>query len=186
MQPCVRPLVPGDREAYLQAFSTLSPTSRYLRFAGPKPRLSSSEVTFLVEVDHDSHEALMAYECETGRPIAVGRFVRTAADPEVAEAAITVLDAWQGHGIGPHMLRRLIARAAELGLVTLRAEVLRTNVRALAMLRHAGWRVVAADGLMATFEHPLSSEAAAAGPRPSSAAPAMAAAGGSSTAPTSP
>jgi GNAT superfamily N-acetyltransferase len=180
MQPCLRPLVPGDREAYLRAFSTLSPTTRYLRFAGPKPRLSASELTYLVEVDHDRHEALVAFECESGRPVAVARFVRSTDDARVAEAAITVLDAWQGRGIGPHLLDRLTQRAAQLGIATLRAEVLRTNGRALRMLRQAGWRVVSAEGLMATLERGL-------GERPaSSAAPAMAAAGGSSTAPTSP
>jgi GNAT superfamily N-acetyltransferase len=131
MQPCVRPLVPDDREEYLRAFSTLSPRSRYLRFAGPKPRLSSSELRFLVEVDHTNHEALVAYECETGRPVAVGRFVRLAHAPDTAEAAITVLDAWQGRGIGSGLLAALTARAEQLGVVRLRAEVLRANTRAL-------------------------------------------------------
>jgi GNAT superfamily N-acetyltransferase len=183
MQPCVRPLVPGDRDAYVRAFSTLSPNSRYLRFAGPKPRLSSSELTYLVEVDHTDHEALVAYECESGQPVGVGRFVRLADEPDAAEAAITVLDAWQGHGIGPQLLAQLTARAEQLGIATLRAEVLRTNGRALRMLRQAGWCVVAAEGLMATLERPL---AAASGRGRRSAATAIAAAGGSSTAPISP
>jgi GNAT superfamily N-acetyltransferase len=182
MQPCVRPLVAADREAYARAFATLSPASRYLRFAGPKPRLSSSELTYLVEVDHTNHEALVAFECESGRPVGVARFVRAAEDPAVAEAAVTVLDAWQGRGIGPHLLARLTARAAELGVHTLRAEVLRANGRALRMLRHAGWRVVAAEGLMATLERAVDGEE-----RPArSDAPAIAAAGGSSTAATRP
>jgi RimJ/RimL family protein N-acetyltransferase len=180
MQPCVRPLIPDDREAYARAFETLSPNTRYLRFAGPKPRLSSSELRYLVEVDHHNHEALLAYECETGRPVGVARFVRDRQDPHVAEAAITVLDAFQGRGIGPQMLDRLTERAAQLGVTTLRAEVLRANGRALRMLRQAGWRVVAAEGLMATLERRL-------GARPaSSAAPAIAAAGGSSTGAISP
>jgi GNAT superfamily N-acetyltransferase len=180
MQPCVRPLVPDDRESYLEAFATLSPTTRYLRFAGPKPRLSSSELRYLVDVDHVDHEALVAYQCENGRPVGVARFVRSVDDPRVAEAAITVLDAWQGRGIGPQLLDRLTERAVQLGVATLRAEVLRTNGRALRMLRQAGWRVVAAEGLTATLERRL-------GARPaSSAAPAIAAAGGSSTAPISP
>jgi GNAT superfamily N-acetyltransferase len=182
MQPCVRPLVPDDREAYLRAFSTLSPTSRYLRFAGPKPRLSSSELTYLVEVDHESHEALVAYECETGRPVAVGRFVRVADAPETAEVAITVLDAWQGRGVGTQVLTELTARAEQLGFARLRAETLRSNVRALRMLLHAGWRAVEADGLLATLELPLSGAR-----RPTNSdAPAIAAAGGSSTAARSP
>lgn len=166
----------------MRAFSTLSPTSRYLRFAGPKPRLSSSELTYLVEVDHRNHEALLAYECETGRPVAVGRFVRLADAPDTAEVAITVLDAWQGRGVGTSVLAEVTARAEQLGIAVLRAETLRSNVRALRMLRHAGWRVVAAEGLMATLELPLSG----AGRGRSSDAAAMAAAGASSTAATSP
>jgi GNAT superfamily N-acetyltransferase len=178
MQPCIRPLERDDRQAYVEAFATLSPASRYMRFAAPKPRLTPADLDRLLDIDHDRHEALVAFECDSGRPVGVGRYVRLPDRPDAAEVALTVLDAWQGNGVGARLLDELTMRATERGLTLLRAEVLRTNVRALALLRHAGWRVFAADGLMATLERPLSSA-----PRGrSSAAPASAAAGGSSTA----
>lgn len=155
MQPCVRQLVPSDRPAYLEAFAGLSPTTRYLRFAGPKPRLTQSELTYLIDVDHDSHEALLAYDCATGQPVGIGRYVRLPGAPSKAEAAITVLDDWQGQGVGTHLLAELSARAAEHGITRLRADVLRANGRALRLLRSAGWRAVEAEGLMVTLERPL-------------------------------
>jgi GNAT superfamily N-acetyltransferase len=130
---CVRPLERTDRRAYLAAFERLSPTTRYLRFAAPKPRLTSADLALLLDIDHDRHEALVAYACATGEPAAVARYVRDADDRASAEMAITVVDGWQGRGIGPRLLAELSARAAAHGLTRLHA-----------------------DGLMATLERPLS------------------------------
>jgi GNAT superfamily N-acetyltransferase len=184
MQPCIRQLERSDRQAYLTAFDSLSENTRYMRFASPKPRLTAAEVTYLVDVDHDMHEALVAYECSSGEPVAIGRYVREPGDPATAEVALTVLDAWQGRRIGRQLLAELTARAAERGVTLLRADVLRANARALALLGHAGWRAVEAEGLMVTLERPLSG--ARSGRGRSSAAPAIAAAGASSTAPIRP
>jgi GNAT superfamily N-acetyltransferase len=166
---CVRPLERTDRTAYVAGFERLSANTRYLRFASPKPRLTSSDLRYLLDIDHDRHEALVAYECRTGSAVGVARYVRDASDPRVAEVAITVLDEWQGQGIGGRLLADLTAQAARRGVETLRADVLRANARAIRLLRRGGWSVVEADGLMLTLERPLHSPA-----------PASAAAAGSS------
>jgi GNAT superfamily N-acetyltransferase len=161
---CVRPLEATDRTAYLEGFARLSDETRYLRFASPKPRLTPRELVYLLEVDHDRHEALVAYECASGRAVGVGRYVRDAGAPETAEIALTVLDEWQGQGVGARMLADLSAHAAEHGVALLRADVLRANGRAMRLLRRAGWTVVSAEGLMVTLERPLPSPAAAPAP----------------------
>ena len=148
----VRPLEPTDREALLDGFERLSPTSRYMRFAGPKPRLTAADLRSLLDIDHRDREALVAYERGSRRPVAVARYVRLALEPSVADVAITVVDAWQGRGVGARLLRLLARRAAEEGVALLRADVLRENRRALRLLRRAGFAVVGWDGAMVTLE----------------------------------
>src|SRR5919201_5885175 len=103
----VRALEPTDRQALLDGFERLSPTSRYMRFAGPKPRLTGADLRSLLDIDHRDREALVAYERASRRPVAVARYVRLAVEPSVADVAITVVDAWQGRGVGARLLRLL-------------------------------------------------------------------------------
>ena len=134
----VRPLQPSDRESYLRAFERLSPETRYARFAGAKPALSSAEVRYLVEVDHHAHEALVAYDRD-GDVAAVGRYVGLSDDPTTAEVAITVADHWQGQGLGPRLLELIVCRAREEGFSRLVATVLPGNRRAVRALAKAGF-----------------------------------------------
>ena len=134
----VRPLEPSDREPYLRAFERLSPDTRYARFAGAKPSLSSAEIRYLVEVDHHDHEALVAYDRD-GEVAAVGRYVALEGDAGTAEVAITVADRWQGRGIGPRVLELIVCRAREEGLSRLVATVLPANRRAVRALAKAGF-----------------------------------------------
>jgi RimJ/RimL family protein N-acetyltransferase len=156
---CARPLEPTDREAYLEGFGRLSPESRYLRFAGPKPRLTAADLAYLLDVDHDRHEALVAFECRSGCGVGVARYVRLPGDPSAADVAVTVLDAWQGRGVGRHLLTLLTRRAAEAGITRLHADALRENRRALRMLRGAGFRVVVWEGVMASLERVIGAPA---------------------------
>jgi RimJ/RimL family protein N-acetyltransferase len=152
---CARPLEPADRQAYLEGFERLSAESRYLRFAGPKPRLTAGDLAYLLDVDHDCHEALVAYECGSGRGVGVARYVRLPGDPAAADVAITVIDEWQGRGVARSLLAMLAQRAAEAGIRRLHADALRENRRALRLLRGAGFRVVGWEGVMATLERTL-------------------------------
>ena len=110
------------------------------------------ELDFLVGVDHHSHEALLAIDPSTGRGVAVVRYVEVPGEPGVAEIAATVIDDWQGRGLGPALLAQLTARAHEEGYSTLRASALATNHRSIAMLRRAGFASRAGGGIMREFE----------------------------------
>jgi RimJ/RimL family protein N-acetyltransferase len=156
---CARPLQPTDRDAYLEGFARLSADSRYLRFAGPKPRLSAADLAYLLDVDHHRHEALVAFECRSGRGVAVARYVRLPGDPSAADVAVTVIDDWQGRGVGRHLLALLMRRAAEDGITRLHADTLRENRRALRLLRGAGFRVVGWEGVMASLERTIGAPA---------------------------
>src|SRR5688500_11173201 len=103
----VRPIEPADRDTYLAGFERVSPESRYRRFLTPVDHLSTAQVDYMVNVDHRDHEALIAIDEATGDGVGIGRFVRTAGDPEVAEAAVVVIDDWQGRGLGTALARVL-------------------------------------------------------------------------------
>jgi GNAT superfamily N-acetyltransferase len=148
----VRPLERSDRAELAAMVERLSDRSRYLRFAAPKPRLTSRELDHLLDVDHHRNEALVALDADTGRGIAVVRWVTVAGEPGVAEVAVTVADEWQGRGLGPALLARLLDLARAEGLTALRASVLAVNARSLAMLRHAGFRARPVTGSLLDYE----------------------------------
>ena len=66
--------------------------------------------------------------------IGVARFIRLEEDSEVAEPAITVVDDFQGKGLGTLLLHRLAAAALEREINRFRFEILADNVRMKNML----------------------------------------------------
>src|SRR4051794_10016869 len=81
---------------------------------------------YFTEVDHRDHEALVAFDPETGQMVGVARYVRED-DPDLAEAAITVADEWHGRGLGTTLLNELAERAREEGVRKFTAYVLAKN-----------------------------------------------------------
>ncbi|QRN96516.1 N-acetyltransferase [Archangium violaceum] len=115
----LRLVQPADAELLLEGFERLSPRSRIGRFHAAKPRLSEHEVHYLTAVDGEQHLALGAVSVGPegqGRGLGIARFIRLAPASEVAEAAITVVDAAQGKGLGRILLERLMEAARERGV----------------------------------------------------------------------
>ena len=151
----IRPLERSDRAGLAAAIDRLSPTSRYLRFASPKPRLSDRELDRLVDVDHRGHEALLAVDPQTGRGLGVARYVEVPGEHGVVEIAVTVADEWQGRGMASALLTRLVQRAREEGHAALRASVLAANDVSILMLRKAGFDARPSSGVLREYEHQL-------------------------------
>jgi RimJ/RimL family protein N-acetyltransferase len=151
----IAPLHPDDRRRYLSGVSNMSEESLYKRFMTPMARLTESEIRYLLEVDHRDHEALLAVDEDTGEAVGVARFVRLD-QPERAEAAIIVVDSWQGSGLGKAMLRMLAQAACEVGVTRFEANVLTDNAPMLALLDSLGPREVARrEGSSLVIEVPL-------------------------------
>jgi GNAT superfamily N-acetyltransferase len=146
----VRALGPEDRERLAAAFERLGERSRFQRFMTPKRSLTPGELTYLTEVDHVDHEAIGAIDPATGAGLGVARYIRLPDRPTVAEAAVAVVDDWQGRGLGRLLLDRLVARADENGIERFRASLIATNNAVRHLLAGIGEvRVLrAGDGVM--------------------------------------
>jgi RimJ/RimL family protein N-acetyltransferase len=134
----IRPIRPDDREELAEGMRRLSPESRYRRFFTPTSELSAAALSYLTEVDHHDHEALVALEPGSDRGIGVARFVRAADDPELAEVAVAVADSWHNRGVATALLDRLTQRAREEGVRRFSAEVLAENRPMLELIEDLG------------------------------------------------
>ena len=128
----------SDRDLLLRGFERLSPESRYRRFLVPMPELSDEAVRYLTEIDHHDHEAIVALDEDTGEGIGVARYVRHPDRRDAAELAVTVIDDWQGRGVGTLLVEVLSARAREEGVSNFTALMLAHNDEMMSMLRHLG------------------------------------------------
>jgi GNAT superfamily N-acetyltransferase len=134
----IRRLRDSDSELLLRGFRRLSPESRYRRFLAPTPELSAQTLRYLVEIDHRNHEALIAVDEECNEGVGVARYVRSPARPNAAEVAVTVLDDWQGRGLGTLLLEAITMRAREEGVATFTALMLVDNSQMMDLLQRLG------------------------------------------------
>jgi GNAT superfamily N-acetyltransferase len=134
----VRQVDPDDKPLLLAGFAAMTDESRYQRFMTPKRRLTTAELAYFTEVDHFDHEALGAIDPATGNGIGIARFVRERRGGPTAEAAVAVVDAWHGRGLGWALLERLAARAVEVGVREFSASLLTTNRAMLALFGRLG------------------------------------------------
>jgi RimJ/RimL family protein N-acetyltransferase len=132
----IRPIAPEDRELLQTGFERLSDRSRYMRFQAPMSALSDEQLSYLTDVDHHDHEALVALDPATDEAVGVARFVRVS--DAVAECAIVVADDWQGRGLATELLDQLVDRAQEEGIERFTAIVLAENADALRLLERLG------------------------------------------------
>jgi GNAT superfamily N-acetyltransferase len=152
----LRLIQPTDKDELARAMRAMSPESRYRRFfttaAEPTPEL----LRYLTEVDGHDHLAIVAgiesLDLKTERGVSVARFVRFPDEPEVAEAAVAVVDDMQGKGLGTLLLSVLARAARERGIQRFRGEVLATNEPMRCLLEQIGATMRPADAGTMVFE----------------------------------
>ncbi|MGA7272732.1 MAG: GNAT family N-acetyltransferase [Acidimicrobiia bacterium] len=139
------PLGPNHRALLSEAFTRLSERSRYYRFFSPVTSLSEHELTQLTDLDmFDRFAWGLLVE---GDAAAVGRYAKTSTDPTAAEVAVTVLDDYQGRGLGRFLVLALAVVAANAGFGTLEFEVLSDNRPMRSILDELGAEVEMTDGI---------------------------------------
>jgi RimJ/RimL family protein N-acetyltransferase len=124
----LRPIEPGDKARLSLALARLSRETIRKRFFAAKPRFTTGELRYLTEVDGHRHLALVALLADDPETIVgVARCVRLPDDPDTAEFAIVVGDAFQGRGLGTLLARELARAARAAGIRRFAATMLGDN-----------------------------------------------------------
>jgi L-amino acid N-acyltransferase YncA len=137
----VRPIRPDDAPRLQATFGRLSEQTISLRFLSHRKTLPDAEAWQLAALDYQSRMALVAAVEEQGQEILIGvaRYaLGDPARPNVAEAAVTVEDRYQGRGLGLLLATRLAAYARAHGITTWLAEVSVDNNRMIQFIRRSG------------------------------------------------
>lgn len=128
-----REAVPGDFERYFdEGFQELSPESRHLRFFTAIRELPDNVRQRLADVDGWRNAAVLAFDAAVmlpdhpeGKVIGVARWM--SGDEGPPELSITVIDSYQGMGVGTRLMDSLLALARKRGVSRINADVLREN-----------------------------------------------------------
>ena len=148
----LRPLGVEDRDKLAGGFERLSAESRYRRFMTPTPRLTPSELTYFSEIDYRNHFAwgVQVVKQDGLDGAGVARFVRFADDPSAADTAFTVLDEYQGNGIGQVLFRALAIAGRVNEVQRFHFDVLADNRPMLRVLEKSG---VSVDSVSSGLTH---------------------------------
>jgi len=137
----IRPIVPEDEPLLIEAVAAMSERTVYFRFFSPLKRLPDALAHRLAVVDYNDRFAIVATTHKPGgkeRIVGVARYDR-AADTDVAETAVAVVDEFQRRGLGSALLTILGKVAREHGIKTFTLIVLPENQQMLGLLRKMGW-----------------------------------------------
>ena len=154
----VRELRSEDRDLIVDGFAHLSDRSRFLRFLAPRKQLTARELDRLTDPTDRDDVAIGAKTIEPSdvpnTPVGLARFVRLAPGSDVAEIAITVVDDYQGKGVGTVLLRELARIAERCDVREFEALIHSDNINALGFLHH--FRAREEDGTQPETEARLS------------------------------
>jgi RimJ/RimL family protein N-acetyltransferase len=151
----IRQVQRADAPLLADGFARLSTKSRQMRFLTPKKELSPSELRYLTDIDHHDHEALGALSHPQGRGVGIARYIRNAQDPQAADIAVTIVDDWQGRGLGTELLAQLSDRARQEGIRRFTALVAADNAAVLGLLSNANASLVGREFGTLEYEIPL-------------------------------
>jgi len=148
----IRPVRKTDAPLLADGFARLSERSRWTRFLGRKSTLTDADLRFYTDVDHHDHEALGALDHVRGGGVGVARYVRDRDCPDAAEIAVTIVDDWQGRGLGTELVARLSDRARQEGIRRFTAVVAEGNTAAAGLLRSSGASLIHRGSGVAEYE----------------------------------
>ena len=159
-----------DEPTLRAGFGHLSASSRYARFFTAVPQLEGSLLHSLIDLDGNDRLAFAVFDPsvpseitvpgpagsgDDGYGVAVARFVRSDPTAPTAELAVTIIDDYQGHGLGHLLLAGLVVAARRRGIERLQAFVLASNSAMVHLLQSHGAdevRLAHPDPAVRTFE----------------------------------
>lgn len=133
----LRPVLPGDTKRISEGAVEFSNETLYRRFQSVRSP-TKTLMRYLFEVDYRDHFVFVLTEGADGPVVADARFVRDERQPEEAEIAFIVGDAYQGRGIGTFLMRAISVAAHDDGVRRFTARVLSDNMPMRAILDRFG------------------------------------------------
>ena len=158
----LRLIHPSDAQRLEQIFSRLSPESLWRRFHTLTGNISVERITaqaaLMADVDNRTHEGAVVAVVKVGgeeQIVGVVRLARPSGFPmaEEAEAAIVVLDAYQGQGVGSALLQQMIHLARHMHVKRIVAVFQADNAEAIRLFRKQGLagRLLTSHGVSEMF-----------------------------------
>jgi acetyltransferase len=149
----IRPIHPDDAEMLQALVRSLSPESRYFRFASTLPELPMRMLARFTLIDYDREMALVAVvkeqqTAEDGstneheRIVGVSRIV-TNPDGTSCEFALLVGDDFAGRGLGSRLMMSITDAARRMGLAEIMGLILTNNSPMLKLMKNLGFAVSA-------------------------------------------
>lgn len=143
----VRPIRPEDEPLIVELHEGHSERTIRMRFFSMVRRLTRDSLIRLCHIDYARELALVAeYRDGDGKAHAAG-VSRFSVDPETNEAefAVVVTDAWQGKGLGKHLMQRLLGAARDYEVRRMIGVILRENEPMIGLARSLGFTVSPTD-----------------------------------------
>jgi acetyltransferase len=126
----IRPIQKEDKQRLIDGLTKMSPESIHHRFLGFKKGFSEKELKHLTEVDGHNHFAIavgVLTKENSLEGVGIGRYHINDNDPTTAEVAITIIDEYQGNGLGTKIMEHLIKIALENKITTFEGILETTN-----------------------------------------------------------
>jgi acetyltransferase len=147
----IRPIHPDDAQMLQALVRSLSPESRYFRFASTLPELPLRMLARFTLIDYDREMALVAvvkeaqpdaqgHAVERERIVGVSRIV-TNPDGTSCEFALLVGDDFAGRGLGTRLMLSIIEAARRMGLAEIMGLILTNNAPMLKLMASLGFHV---------------------------------------------
>lgn len=140
----IRPIRPEDAGIEQSFVKGLSSQSKYFRFMRSLNELTQEMLVRFTQLDYHRELALIAVLEQAGRETELG-VARYSINPDgqSCEFALVVADAWQGKGIGSHLMQALMEAARQRGLHEMNGEILASNHPMLHLMGSLGFRLQA-------------------------------------------
>lgn len=152
----IRPIRSDDAELERAFIEALSPEARRNRFLGQVAHPSDAMIRHFVDLDYVHDLGFVAVTQVDGAEmfVGVGRY-STGIDPASCECAISVLDAWQGRGLGTALMTHLIEVARSRGITRMWSMDMAENARMRDLAHHLGFERKADPGNPSQVVHTL-------------------------------
>ncbi len=142
----IRPMKPEDEPLVVDLLDNCSQQTIYFRYFHAVKNWPHEALIRFTQNDYDREIGIVAIGLPPGPTVmmGVGRLVMIP-ERDTAEFAVIVADPWQGKGLGPKLIEKVIEIAKENGVRTLLGDVLAENHPMLGLVKKMGFNVLRPD-----------------------------------------